>query len=317
LRPVPRVSIGDIEDAKNRIRGTAYRTPIVPASRFDDGKIYLKLECLQRTGSFKIRGAWNRMSRSTPEELRRGFVTISAGNHGQAVAWCAKKLGSSCTVFVPEDAVQRKVESIQSMGATIVRKPHEEIMESMVDDRMEKLGWVFIHPFGDPAVVAGQATIGLEILEDLPEVRTVVVPVGGGGLINGVARALRVKKHEVKIFGIQAEGAAPLPLSLSSGMPARVGQPKTIADGIAATFVFDYMFPLFKENQIEALTVTDDEIKGAIKFIMKESHAIAEPAGASSLAAAIRYRSRMEEPILCVVSGGNADQQLLSKLLTD
>ncbi|MDA4129111.1 MAG: pyridoxal-phosphate dependent enzyme [Thaumarchaeota archaeon] len=313
---VPRVTLAQIEDARQRIRGVVSRTPLVPASRFDDGKTYLKLECLQPTGSFKVRGAWNRMSRSTDEELRSGFVTVSAGNHGQAVAWCAKKLGADCTVYVPNDALRRKVESMESMGAKIIRRPHREIMESMADDRMGKLGMTYIHPFGDPYVVAGQGTVGLEILDDLPEVRSVVVPVGGGGLVNGIAFAIRAKKPEAKVYGVQAEGAAPLPKSLSTGRPEYVGDPKTIADGIGATMVFDYMLPLFKENLAGAFTVSDQEMKIAMKQLMKESHVVSEPAGASSLAAALKHSADLVEPIVCVVSGGNADPQLLAEVLS-
>ena len=187
---VPRVTVAQIEEAAARIRGAVYRTPLVPSSRFDGGSVLLKLECLQPTGSFKVRGAWNRMSRSTGEERERGFVTISAGNHGQAVAWGAKKLGAACTVYVPTDAVRRKVESMESMGARIVRRPHQEIMEAMTDDRMAGLGMTFVHPFGDPQVVCGQGTVGLEILEDLPGVKSVVVPIGGGGLVSGFAQAV-------------------------------------------------------------------------------------------------------------------------------
>jgi len=255
------------------------------------------------------------MSRSTAEEIKRGFVTVSAGNHGQAVAWCAKRLGAPCTVYVPEDAVERKIESMESMGAKIVKRPHKEIMESMNDNRLEELGMTFIHPFGDPFVIAGQGTIGLEILEDLPAVRTVVIPVGGGGLSNGIAFALRSLKPEVKIYGVEAENSAPLPESLRTGKAQRVPQSSTIADGIATMRIYEYMLPLFLENGIDALTVTDTEMKNAMKHLMKESHAIAEAAGASSLAAAYKFRDKMEGPIVCVVSGGNASPQLLAEIL--
>jgi threonine dehydratase len=312
----PRTTLAEIEGARERIRGAAWRTPLVPASRYDDGKLYLKLECLQRTGSFKLRGAWNRMSRTTEEERRSGFVTCSAGNHGQAVAWCAKKLGAHCVVYVPNDANERKVRSIESMGATIVRRPHHEIMDSMADDRMSKLGMIFIHPFGDPYVVAGQGTIGLEILEDFPAVRDVIVPVGGGGLFNGIAIAIRAKKPAARVYGVEAEGAAPLPRSMISGRAESVGEPKTIADGIAASRVFEYMLPLFKENLTGVFTVNDQEMKEATKHIMKECHAVAEPAGASSLAAANKHQGELSEPTVCVVSGGNAPQALLAELLT-
>lgn len=291
------------------------RTPLVPASHFEDEGIYLKLECLQPTGSFKVRGAWNRVSTSTDEERKKGFVTVSAGNHGQALAWAAKKVGARCTVYVPDDAVERKVESIRSMGATIVRRPHQEIMESMSDDRMEKLGMTFVHPFADPKVVAGQGTIGLEILEDNPVVRTVVVPVGGGGLVNGIALAVKAKRPEVIFYGVQAEGAAPLPKSLQSGVAEDVGEPKTIADGIGATRVYDYMLPLFKKNLEGAFTVNDEELKLTMSRLAKESHVIAEPAGAAALAGAMKYRKELEEPIVCVVSGGNVDPKLLREVI--
>jgi threonine dehydratase len=298
------------------VHGVAWKTPLVPASRYDDGKLYLKLECLQRTGSFKIRGAWNKMSRMTEQERSRGFVAVSSGNHGQAVAWCAKKLGAPCTVYLPIDASERKVKSIESMGAKIVRRPHNEIMESLVDDRMTKLGMTFVHPFGDSYIVAGQGTIGLEILEDLPDVRTVIAPVGGGGLISGIALAIRAKKPDVRVYGVQAEGAAPLPKSLRTGHAEDVGEPRTIADGIPATMVYEYMLPLFKENLAGAFTVSDEEMKAATRDIMKECHAVAEPAGASSLAAAIKHREELSEPIVCVTSGGNAPSQLLAELLS-
>ncbi|MDA4121161.1 MAG: threonine/serine dehydratase [Thaumarchaeota archaeon] len=313
---VPRVNASQIADARERIRGVVTRTPLVPAGALEGGKMYLKLECLQPTGSFKVRGAWNRMSRSDEEERRKGFVTVSAGNHGAAVAWCARKLGASCAVYVPEDAVQRKVVSMERLGAKIERRPHREIMDSMADDRMLKLGMTFIHPFADPYVVAGQGTIGLEILDDLPSVRTLVVPVGGGGLINGIAQSIKRTRPDIKIFGVQAEGAAPLPKSLASGVPEDVGAPKTIADGIGATQVYDYMLPLFKENLAGAFTVSDQEIRGAMKQLMFESHIVPEPAGAAGLAGALKHRTELQEPIVCVISGGNVDPRLAAEVLT-
>jgi threonine dehydratase len=257
------------------------------------------------------------MSRASSTELRNGFVTVSAGNHGQAVAWSAMKLGAPCTVYVPEHAVQKKVESMESMGARIVRRPHHEIMESMTDDRMERLGMTYIHPFGDPCVVAGQGTIGLEILEDLPDLSTLIVPVGGGGLINGIAFGIKAKRPEVQIYGVQAEGAAPLPRSLKTGRAENVGPPRTIADGVAATMVFDYMLPLFKQNLSGAFAVNDDEIRHAMSLILNECHAVVEPAGATSLAAALKHRAELEEPIACVVSGGNGDPGLLAEILKE
>jgi threonine dehydratase len=312
---VPRVTVAQVEDAARRIEGVVYRTPLVPASRFDGGSVYLKLECLQPTGSFKVRGAWNMMSRSSGDERGRGFVTVSAGNHGQAVAWSAKKLGAECTVYVPADAVQRKVDSMLSMGAKIVRRPHKEIMEAMTDDRMARLGMTFVHPFGDPLVVSGQGTIGLEILEDLPGVRSVVVPIGGGGLVSGIAQALKGKRPGVRVYGVQAEGAAPVPRSLATGRAEDVGEPHTIADGIGATKTYDYMLPLLKEHLEKAFTVSDEEMKGAMKRLVAESHVVPEPAGAASLACVLKHWDEIEKPAVCIVSGGNSDPSLLASVL--
>ena len=313
---VPRVTLAEIEEAARRIRGAVYRTPLVPSSRFDGGSVLLKLECLQPTGSFKVRGAWNRMSRSSGEEKERGFVTISAGNHGQAVAWSAKKLGAACTVYVPTDAVQRKVDSMESMGARIVRRPHREIMEAMTDDRMTRLGMTFIHPFGDPLVVSGQGTVGLEILEDLPDVKSIVVPIGGGGLVSGIAQAVHAKSPRVKVYGVQAEGAAPVPKSLASGRAEDVGDPHTIADGIGATMAYDYMLPLLREHLAGAFTVGDEEMKDAMRRLVLESHVATEPAGAASLACALKHEKAIPMPAVCIVSGGNADPALLTSLLS-
>jgi threonine dehydratase len=313
---VPRVTLAQVEEAAARIRGAVYRTPLLPSSRFDAGSVLLKLECLQPTGSFKVRGAWNRMSRSTAEERGKGFVTISAGNHGQAVAWSAKRLGAPCTVYVPTDAVQRKVDSMESMGARIVRRPHSEIMEAMTDDRMAKLGMTFVHPFGDPLVVAGQGTIGLEVLEDAPRVKSIVVPIGGGGLAAGIAQAVRAKSPGVKVYGVQAEGAAPVPKALATGRAEDVGDPRTIADGIGATKAYEYMLPLLREHLEGVYTVSDDEIRGAMKALVLESHVAPEPAGAASLACARKHADDMPSPTACVVSGGNSDPALLASLLS-
>lgn len=319
-RRVPRaddlaVTLADIRAAQKRIRGVAWRTPLVPADRHADGQLYVKLECLQRNGSFKIRGAWNRMSGATKEEQRRGFVTVSAGNHGQAVAWSARRLGSPCTVWVPDTVVARKVEAIRALGATIRTMPHDRIMDSMVTDTFRDDPQVYVHPFGDPRIIAGQGTIGLEILEDLPEVRSVLVPVGGGGLAIGTATALKARKRNVRVYGVQAANAAPLALSWKSGRPERTPTPHTIADGIGASVVFDYMFPHLRRLLDGVLTVSEDEMRAAIRHLAHECHAVAEAAGASSLAAANQRGDRLEPPVACVVSGGNLNPELLAEVL--
>jgi threonine dehydratase len=311
LIPPVSVTLADIQDAENRIRGIAWRTPTVPSSRYDTGDLYLKLECLQRTGSFKIRGAWNKMSRATEEEKRSGFVTVSAGNHGQAVAWCAMKLNSPCTVYVPETAVERKLESMRSMGAKIMKKPVTEIMASMADDRMYRTGMTYVPPFGDNLIVAGQGTVGLEIAREVQDIGTVIVPVGGGGLAAGIATAVKALKPSAKVYGVQAEGAAPLPQSLKSGAPVVLDSINTVADGIGANRVFDFMFPILREKLDGVFTVSDSEILQAMKHVFSEVHAVAEPAGAASLAAARKHEKEIERPVVCIISGGNVDSKLL------
>jgi threonine dehydratase len=310
------VGLADIRDAAQRIRGVAWRTPLLPASRDDDGRLLLKLECLQRLGSFKIRGAWNRMSRSTEEERKRGFVTVSAGNHGQAVAWSARRLGAPCTVWVPEGAVQRKVESMRAMGAEVRSLPHEAIMDSMKGTGFaHSPGMTYVHPFGDPRVLAGQGTVGVEVVEDLRDVRTVLCPVGGGGLSVGVATAVKALQSRAKVYGVQAAGAGPLPRSFASGQPEDVGAPRTFADGMAATRVFAYMWPLLRARLDGAFSVSDEELQRAVVHLAREAHVVAEGAGAAALAAAWKHRAQLEEPVVCVASGGNLDPALLARFL--
>jgi threonine dehydratase len=311
------VALKDIEEAAKAIEGIAWRTPLLPAGRDEDGKLLIKAEALQRLGSFKMRGAWNRMSRATADERHKGFVTCSAGNHGQAVAWCARKLGAPCTVWVPEGAVQRKVESMRSMGAEVKSLPHEQIMDAMRTlEFPHSAGTTYIHPFGDPLVLAGAGTVGLEIAQALPTVGTVLVPVGGGGLSVGVATAIKALHPRAKVYGVQAEGADPLPRSFESGKPEDSGPPRTFADGMAATRVFDYMWPLLRERLDGAMRVSDGELQKAVVHLAKECHIIAEGAGAAGVAAAWRHGDELEEPIVAVVSGGNIDPALLARFLS-
>jgi threonine dehydratase len=309
------VTLADIESAAKQVEGVAWRTPLLPASR-DDETVLLKMEALQRTGSFKIRGAWNRMSLATEDERKRGFVTVSAGNHGQAVAWSARKLGAPCTVWVPEGAVQRKVDAMRAMGAVVKSLPHEEIMQSMATTEFPRAeGATYIHPFGDPLVMAGAGTVGLEIARERPDVRTVIVPVGGGGLVSGIATAVKTLLPRARVYAVQAAGADPLPQSFEQGKPVATGPPKTFADGMAATRVFEYMWPLLRARVDGALRVTDDELQRAVVHLAKESHIVAEGAGAGALAAAWQQRDRLDAPIACVASGGNVDPALLARFL--
>lgn len=309
------VGLKDVENAAETIEGVAWRTPLLPASRHEEG-ISLKLEALQRTGAFKLRGAWNRMRQATEAERQAGFVTVSAGNHGQAVAWCARHLGAPCTVWVPEDAVQDKIDKMEALGASIRRLPHDEIMDAMQTTSFPHAGEAtYVHPFGDPAIVAGQGTVGLEIVEDLPEVATILVPVGGGGLSSGVATAAKALQPDVQVYGVQSSTSPALARSFERGQAEITGPPDTFADGMATDRVFSYMWPVLKERLEGALTVTDDELEAAIRHLATETHVVAEGAGAAGLAAAQRYRDELDEPIVAVVSGGNLDPGKLASIL--
>jgi threonine dehydratase len=309
------VALKDVEDAAERVRGVAYPTPVVPAGR-DEERVFLKLECLQRLGSFKVRGAWNRMSRASEEERRRGFVTVSAGNHGQAVAWCARRLAAPCTVWTPEGASRAKVESMERMGATVRSLPHEEIMEAMATTSFPRAeGATYVHPFGDPRVVAGAGTVGLEVARDVAEVATVLVPVGGGGLSTGVALAVKSLRPRARVLGVQAAGSAPLPLSFEQDRPSRVRDPSTFADGMKASRVFDYMWPVLRARLDGALRVSDAQLEDAIRFLRSEAHVVAEGAGAAGLAAA-RAHPELPAPVVAIVSGGNIDASLYARIVT-
>lgn len=309
------VGLEAIREAAEAIDGVAWRTPLLPASRHEEG-LLLKLEALQRTGAFKLRGAWNRMHRTTEAEREAGFVTISAGNHGQAVAWAAQHLQAPCTVWVPEDAVPDKVEKMRALGAKIRRLPHEEIMEAMETRSFERAGEAtYIHPFGDPHVVAGQGTVGLEIVEALPEVGTVLVPVGGGGLASGIATAVDALAPEAAVYGVQSTTSPALAESFETGRAEITGPPDTFADGMATDRVFAYMWPLLRDRLEGALTVTDDELEAAIRHLATETHVVAEGAGAAALAAAWAHRDALDEPIVAVVSGGNLQPDQLAEIL--
>lgn len=312
------VGLKDVEAAERQIRGVAWRTPLVPASR-DEDAIHLKLECLQRLGSFKIRGMWNRMAATTADERERGFVTVSAGNAGQAVAWAARRMGAPCRVWVPEGATRAKVESMRAMGADVRARPHEEIMDAMRDASLPDAlaeGRTYVHPFGHPLVLAGHGVIGLEIVRDLPDVATVLVPVGGGGLSSGIATAVKALRPSARVLGVQAEGSAPLPLSFERGEPSRVEDPRTFADGMKASRVFDYMWPVLRARLDGAVRVSEDELAAAVRHLARESHVVAEGAGAAALAAAWTLRESVPGPVVAVVSGGNIDADLLARILT-
>ncbi len=309
------VTPADIEAALDVVHEAALRTPTWRFPGAGDEDLFLKLENLQRLGAFKIRGAWNRMSRLSAEERARGIATISSGNHGLAVAWSAKRLGLPCTVHVPEGAAGPKVEAIRAQGADLQEMARPELVRAHVDETWKSWPQTFVHPFAHPRVIAGQGTIGWEIADDRPDVRTVLVPVGGGGLSSGIAIAVKARVLGTKVFGVQAAGSAPLPTVFETRKPYRVEDAQTIADGIRLGIVLPAMAELLLRNLDGCFVVSDDEIKGAMRRLALEGKVVAEPAGAAAFAAWERYRGELEPPVVAVVSGGNVDPGLLASVL--
>ena len=311
------VSIQDIRDAAQRIKGKVNRTPLI---RFypDNfpGEIYLKLENLQPIGAFKIRGACNAMSLADKSLLAEGVYTASAGNMAQGVAWIAKMMNIPCTVIVPDHAPQTKLDAITRLGATFIKIPFNDWWQVLVTRKFEGMKGFFIHPVSDQPVIAGNGTIGLEILEDLPDVDAVVVPYGGGGLISGIASAMKAIKPDVKIFASETETAAPLASSLAAGHPVNIEYTASFVDGIGSRTILEEMWPLVSNLVNGSIVVSLKQIADAVKLLIERGRVIAEGAGGSSLAAALTGKAGAGK-IVCVISGGNIDAEKLIKILSD
>ena len=306
-----------IREAQEALRGVARRTPLDRAPRFGEN-VYIKAENLQLTGAFKLRGAYNKIRSLTPEEAARGVIACSAGNHAQGIALSAARLGIKAVICMPAGAPISKVEATRSYGAEVVLVPGVYDDAAAEAERLTREhGYTFAHPFNDPLVIAGQGTIGLEILEQLPEVEQIVVPIGGGGLIGGVAFAVKQLKPECRIVGVQAAGAASMYLSRHAGGPTELRSVATIADGIAVKKPGDLTFALCQQYVDEIVTVSEDEIASAILALMEGQKTVAEGAGAVPVAAVMFGKvDTSEKKTVCLVSGGNVDVTTLSRIIT-
>ena len=306
-----------IQDAKRALEGIARKTPLDPAPKFG-ANVYIKSENLQLTGAFKLRGAYNKIRSLTPEERERGVIACSAGNHAQGIALSAAKLGIRSIICMPAGAPISKVEATRSYGAEVVLVPGVYDDAAREAERLtQEHGYTFAHPFNDPCVIAGQGTIGLEILEQLPEVEQVMVPIGGGGLISGVAMAVKTLKPSCRVIGVQAAGAASMYASRRAGRPVELDGVATIADGIAVKKPGDLTFALCQKYVDEIVTVNEAEISSAILALMEVQKTVAEGAGATPVAAVMFGRvdtTRLKT--VCLVSGGNVDVTTLSRIIT-
>ncbi len=306
-----------VEEAGRTLSGVSFVTPLEYSRALSDmvgGPVHLKCENLQRTGSFKIRGAYVRMSRLGEDERRLGVVAASAGNHAQGVALAAQLLGMSAVVYMPTDVALPKLEATQNYGAE-VRLWGTTVDEALAEARevAERSGRLLIHPFDHPDIVAGQGTIGLEILDRVPDVRTVLVPTGGGGLLAGIAAALA--DRDVRVVGVQAATAAAYPASLAAGRPVRLTRMSTIADGIAVGMPGAVPFSIIRERVPEIRTVSEEQISRALLSIVERSKLVVEPSATVGVAALLEAPDAFEPPVVVVLSGGNVDTLLLLNVL--
>ena len=312
VRPIP---LSDIQEARKRIGGTAIRTPLVKLDAGTDADIYLKLENLQPTNAYKIRGGANAVAHLSVDERARGVWTISAGNAGQGVAYAARAFGVPCTVVAIETAPQTKLDRMRALGAEIVPVSYEDAWRAAESHAFEGMEGTFVHPFDNHDFIAGHGTMGLEIVEDLPQVRTVIAAIGGGGLITGVGSAVKALKPDVKVIGAEPETAAPYAYSLEHGGPQRFPDWKaSFVDGAGGKSVTDRMWQRMQAVVDGTITVTLDETRQAMRLMAEKARVISEGAGALSVAAALTGRAG-EGPIVCVVSGGNIDLEKFTDLV--
>jgi threonine dehydratase len=308
----PSVTLDDVLAARERIAERIVRTPLLASdalSQRTGARVKVKAECLQRTGAFKVRGALNACALLTPDQRRRGVVTFSAGNHGAGLGFAASQLGVGCTVFMAEGAVAAKVAAIRGFGADVVMRPTIQDAVQAMEERSANDGSTFVSPFADPAIIAGQGTLALEILEDAPGIEQIIVPIGGGGLIAGIAVVLAAMKPDVRIVGVEPVGAAGMSAALTAGKPVRLDKVQTIADGLAAPFTDEPNLSIVQQHVADVVLLTDDEIAAAVPLALETTKLVAEPAAAASLAALTTGKAAVPvgAETVVILTGGNVD----------
>jgi len=315
MRRIEAPTIDDIRAARERIAPLVTRTPLIRLQVDAPAEIYLKLENLQPIGSFKLRGAGNAIATLNREELREGVYTASAGNMAQGVAWGARALGVPCEVVMPDSAPRTKVEAVERLGGRITKLPYAEWWQTLGDFGRAGVRGRFIHPVADRDVMAGNGTIGLEIVEDLPDVDVVLVPFGGGGLTSGIASALRAVAPRVRVFACEVSTSTPLTAALAANAPVTVERVASFVDGIGGRGVLPEMFPIVRELVAGALVSPVDEVAAAVRLLVERARIVAEGAGATPVAAALAGRAGRGK-VVCVVSGGNIDTTTLADVLS-
>jgi threonine dehydratase len=313
------IPIGDIRDAAARLRDKVHRTPLLSASQLGERagvRLWLKCESFQKTGSFKARGALNKILCLSGEERSRGLVTVSAGNHAAAVAWAARIAGCRAVVVMPSDAPASKVDAVRGYGAEIVAHDDRATLFDRLNEVREQRGLMFVHPFDDPVVLAGAATAGLEIVEDLPDVDLVIVPLGGGGLLGGVASALKQSRPQTRVAAVELEEGPGLSPALAAGKPVPVRRPATIADGMTPPFVGALPLAIAREAVDEIATVTEAEILEAMRLLMTRAKLYVEGSGAAATAALLSGKVSVTPGcrVVALVSGGNVDLERVASI---
>jgi threonine dehydratase len=310
------LDINEIVKAGARIHGYAIRTPAYAS--FSEKSVWLKMECFQPVRSFKIRGAANKILSMSDEEMNRGVITASSGNHGLAVAYVANKLQIKATIVLPENVVREKLEIIKSLGARTIffGKQQDERMRKAEEIQNEE-GLSFVQPFNDREIITGQATCGMELIEDQPELESVFVPIGGGGLISGVSSAIKLDSKSCRVIGVQPEGSASMYQSWKSGKLSSIAESRTIADGLSVRKPGDITFSFVRRNVDDVILVSDEEIISATKQLLFHEHVLVEPSGAAAFAGLLRVRRETGkiERSAAIVSGGNISKDMLSKIV--
>jgi threonine dehydratase len=308
-------TLAEIEAARERIAGAAVRTPLIRLPVQDGpAEIYLKLETLQPVNSFKIRGAMSAVMLAPPEQRQHGLVTASAGNMAQGVAWAARALGLPATILVPETAPEAKIAAIERLGGTVLKLPYDDWWQTIVTGRAEGTSGLFVHPVQDPAVIAGNGTIGLEILEDLPDPDAVVIPYGGGGLTCGIASAVKALRPATKIITVEPDGGAAMAAAKAAGEPVTVEFRPSFVDGCGSRRVLDTMWPRVSPLVDAALAIEIDAAAAAVLLLAERARVIAEGAGALAVAAAVSGQAGGGK-VVCVVSGGNINLSKLAEII--
>ncbi len=315
------IALNEIRAAADRIAGRIHRTPIVTSTTLDQRvgvRLHLKCESFQKTGSFKPRGALNKIESLGPDERSAGLITTSAGNHAQGVAWAAREVGAPCTVVMPTDAPQSKINAVIEYGADVILEADRTILFERVEEERQARGATFVHPFDDPVVLAGAGTTGLEIVEDVPDVDMVVVPVGGGGLLGGIASAVKAIRPEVRVVAVELEAGPGLGPALEAGRPVTVPRPQpTLADGMTPPFVGQLPLEIAQHAVDEVVVVNEAEIAAAMELLLTRCKLLVEGSGAAATAAILAGRIVLRDGarVVSVVSGGNVDLATLAKTL--